>query len=464
MSEQQQSTEQAKAELRDAFDALIENLQHAREVIDDPALFGPEPTPRGMAEGYRYLAGFLHHGVERAFHEDPDFPAFRNALSVYNKSTIENPDAIYFYAPIDGSKRYRVTAKLPDHRHWRGDAPAADGPIAVNYLLFETSNGDMAGDSGNLAETMPGARTGFGTLDSTQIQISADGEIELLLGPEKPAGYTGDFICTRKPPSKKNPEGPDRYATYLSGRQIFHDWAREEPILLEITALDSEGGQPESMSPARTSAQLRRMGSIIEGQMRFWMEFYDKVLNSNNNYPADGGRYFFPVNAYNKPNAPSIATGGGMSTNISAGGTFDLGPDEALYIEAKFVHRPLFSNCYLNNLWGESADYANHQSSLNLHQMHIADDNIQRWVIAHRDPGVMNWLDTTGLERGFVTNRWVYTEFPDESEWPVISAKKIAFDDIDSHMPADMPRVTPEQRRQAIAIRQAHVKRRFRVF
>ena len=198
--------------------------------------------------------------------------------------------------------------------------------------------------------------------------------------------------------------------------------------------------------------------------MRFWMEFYDKVLNSNNRHPADGGRYFFPVNAYNKPNAPSIATGGGMSTNISAGGTFELGPDEALYIEAKFVHRPLFSNCYLNNLWGESADYANHQSSLNLQQMHIADDNIQRWVIAHRDPGVMNWLDTTGLERGFVTNRWVYSEFPDESEWPVISAKKITFDEIDSHMPEDMPRVTAEQRMQSIAIRQAHVKRRFRVF
>ena len=78
----------------------VGHLQAARDVIDSPDLFAPAATPRVLAEGYRYLAGFIHHGIERSYHEDADFPAFRNALSVYNKSTIENPDAIYFYAPI----------------------------------------------------------------------------------------------------------------------------------------------------------------------------------------------------------------------------------------------------------------------------------------------------------------------------------------------------------------------------
>lgn len=457
-------TTSAAAELRQAWDELIAKMQSARDVIDSPDKFAPAATPRVLAEGYRYLAGFLHHGIERAFHEDPHFPAFRNALSIYNKSTIENPDAIYFYAPIDGSKRYRVTATLPDYRHWRGEPRAESGLIAAQYLLFETSTAPMSGDTGNLAELTKGYRTSFGTLDSSEIKISDQGEIELLLGPEKPEGYTGDFICTRKPPNKHNPNGGDRYADYLSGRQIFLDWEREIPIELKITALDYVGDHPDASTPAHTAKQLRRMGSIIDGQMRFWMDFYDKVLNSHASYPADSGPYFFPINAYNEPNAPSNATGGGMSTNISAGGIFDLAPDEALYIEARFIDTPLFSNCYLNNLWGESADYCNHQSSLNLEQMHLGPDNIQRWVIAHKDPGILNWLDTTGIEKGFIANRWVYSEFPEQADWPKIFAKKIRFSEIDSHMPEDMPRVTPEQRKAAIAIRQAHVQRRFRVF
>ena len=99
--------EAVKADLREAWDDLIGELQSARDAIDNPALFPPTSTSRVLAEGYRYLAGFVHHGIERAFHEDPDFPAFRNALSIYNKSTIENCDAIYFYAAAQESAAKR---------------------------------------------------------------------------------------------------------------------------------------------------------------------------------------------------------------------------------------------------------------------------------------------------------------------------------------------------------------------
>ena len=53
---------------------------------------------------------------------------------------------------------------------------------------------------------------------------------------------------------------------------------------------------------------------------------------------------------------------------------------------------------------------------------------------------------------------------PPEEEWPVISGKKIRFDEISQHMPADMPVLTTEQRRDVIKVRQAHVQRRYRVF
>jgi len=45
-----------------------------------------------------------------------------------------------------------------------------------------------------------------------------------------------------------------------------------------------------------------------------------------------------PRNDFNTPNAASGATGGGMSTNIYAGGVYELGPDEALLVES---HAPV---------------------------------------------------------------------------------------------------------------------------
>ncbi len=464
MTEITDETREARDGLRAAFDDLIHELQDARDTIDDPKFFPPAPDPRVLAEGYRYLTGFVHHGIERAFHEDPDFPAFRNALSISNKSTIENSDAVYFYAPIDGQKNYRVTGRVEDFRHWRGQPRVPGEPAAPQYLIFEVATGPMSGDSGDLSELTPGYRTGFGTIDSSSLVVDDDGSFELLLGPERPPGHDGNFICTRKPPSRRNPDGGDRFADYVSGRQLFYDWENEEPIHLSIECLDTAGGHPAPLTPEKAAANLRRMGGIVRGQMRFWLEFYDVVLNCKQTHEHDGRPYFMPVNAYNQPNAASSDTGGGMSTNVYAGGIYDLEPDEALYIEATFTGEPVYTSMHLGTLWGESPDYANHQSSLNHHQMYMGADGVQRWVVAHRDPGVQNWIDTTGVPRGFLSHRWAYAELPDRADWPTITGRKIRFGEVADAFPDDQPRVTPAERSDAIRVRQRHVQKRFRVF
>ena len=464
MSEQNQ-VEQDRAELRAAWDDLIEKLQDARDIIDSPDRYAPKPTSRVLAEGYRYLAGFIHHGIERTFHGDPDFPSFRNALSIFNKSTIENADAIYFYAHIDGRNRYLIKGKAADFSHWRGAARPAQGPYAPQYLIFETANGPMSGDTGDLRELTPGYRTGFGTLDIADLQIADNGEFELLLGPQQPEGHSGNFIRTRKGPDRHDPGGEDRYATLISGRQLFYDWENEEAIHLSIINLDSVGEHPPPLTPEQCAAELRHMGSIVNGHMQFWLDFYDKILNVNGAHGGpENGRYFYPENGYCKPNAASGDTGGGMSTNIYAGGLYDLRENEALYIEATYSGNPVYVSVHLGNLWGESPDYANHQSSMNLHQMYMGEDRVQRWVVAHRDPGIQNWLDTTGLPRGHLSHRWAYSEIPDEQDWPTIRAEKIRFDQIDEYIPRDMPRLSVEERKREIAVRQAHVQRRYRVF
>ncbi|MRI33813.1 hypothetical protein EOPP23_12535 [Endozoicomonas sp. OPT23] len=457
-------SEQDKKDLREAWDYMIDQVQLARNAIDDPKYFGPTSTSRNLAEGYRYLSGYLHHGVERAFHCDPSFPAFRNGLSTFNKATIENADAIYFYAQIDGRQRYLIKGKAKDFRHWKGEERATDVKKAPQYLIFETCDGPMSGDTGKMSELVPGFRTGFGRMDGTDLEISEDGDIELLLAPEKPEGYTGNFICTKKGPRRDNPGGDDRYATFVSGRQLFYDWENEETIPLTITPLDNLGGHPDPYNPERAIKELRKMGDVVKGQMHFWLEFYDKVLNVFDNYDHES-QYFMPVNAYNQPNAASTDTGGGMSTNIYAGGLFDLEEDQALYIEAEFQGEPQYTSFHLGTPWGESPDYANSQSSLNLVQMYMTPgSNVQRWVVSHKDPGVKNWLDTTGLRQGYLSHRWAYSELPPKDSWPTISAKLIKLDEVQGHFPEDMPILTPEERAKDIAARQEHVQKRYRVF
>lgn len=61
------SVEKSRAELRDAWSDLMSALERARDAVDSPELHAPPATERGLAEGYRYLLGFVFSAVERVF-------------------------------------------------------------------------------------------------------------------------------------------------------------------------------------------------------------------------------------------------------------------------------------------------------------------------------------------------------------------------------------------------------------
>jgi hypothetical protein len=439
---------EAHVELRSAWDALIARLERAREAIEDPALYPPPPSDRNLAEGYRYLLGFLYGAIERAL-MDPAFPYFRRAIQPMDKGTIDNADAIYLCAPLDPELSYRITGKAADCRHWRGEKPAATGRKAPHYVIFEATTA-YAGDTGELAELSPTVRTNTGTLDSSKLRVESDGSFEILLGPQRPDGYEGNFIPTRR---------SEFAARYLVLRELFEDWEREDALELHMECTTSAGGHPPPLDSAAAARSLRRIGEIVDNQMRFWNEFYAVILETYEDVNGDGKR-FMPRNDMNPPNFASIATGGGQTTNLYSGGVFELGPDEALIVETHVPVPPAYSGFHLSNLWGESLDYANHTSSLSAQQCEPDRDGAVRYVVAHRDPGVPNWLDTTGLPEGFMALRWTYSRKPDAL--PTVKVTKVGFDEIRHRLPAETRSVTPDERRQQIHVRQAHVQRRYR--
>jgi hypothetical protein len=86
-----------------------------------------------------------------------------------------------------------------------------------------------------------------------------------------------------------------------------------------------------------------------------------------------------------------------------------LGPDQALVIRARWPK----CRCANVDLWTRhqmTYDYANRRVTLNRAQTVLDPDGSFRVVIAHRNPGVPNWLDTEGRPAGLVFWRFMLPE------------------------------------------------------
>jgi hypothetical protein len=90
-------------------------------------------------------------------------------------------------------------------------------------------------------------------------------------------------------------------------------------------------------------------------------------------------------------------------------GPFRLGPAEALVIEGRYP-RCAFANVVLWNKHLSAFEYRDRRVSLNRVQTVLEPDGSYRIVIAHRDPGVPNWLDTEGHGEGIVFWRFLLPE------------------------------------------------------
>jgi len=83
-----------------------------------------------------------------------------------------------------------------------------------------------------------------------------------------------------------------------------------------------------------------------------------------------------------------------------------LAPDEVLLVSATPPECDYW-NFQLANHWLESLDYRWSRIHVNKHTAVYEPDGSVRVAIAHRDPGLPNWLDTCGHAQGTMCLRWV---------------------------------------------------------
>jgi len=337
------SSGQGWAEFCDALKRAGEQIQRA----DAPA------DSFTRAEGYRYLSRLVRAGLEWYVEfNDPAFPVLYKPSHETIKIGADNPDNIYQKAVVDGRHDYVI-------RGTRG---------SVYYLSMATSKGSYA-------ENFKQIETGF--LDSNQLQVNPDGSFEIILS------------ATPKP-GNWLPMEADSQSLLI--RQTFMDRAREVAAEITIARADT-GATPEPLTAETFDRNLRTAASFIDNTARLFADWAASYRARPNELP---------------PADQKVCHAAGGDPNIFYyHGYFELAEDEALVIEVPRIPECLAWNLQTDNYWMESLDYRYHSIHVNKHTATYRPDGGVTMVLAHRDPGLPNWLDTAGHRLGTLCFRWI---------------------------------------------------------
>jgi hypothetical protein len=365
-------------------------------------------TDQDLAEGYDYLAGSIQASLHLAWAYQRDFPCFVQSTGPYTKLGLDNPDTLYLHAYVRDDAEYIVTGQ-------RGTT--AD-------LSFQVLNGDYS------PVDVPDSLTAF---DDRRLDIGPDGAFELRFGPPRPDA-----------PANYVPLGPG--SAMLVVREVYSDWASERRGTLRIQRADNVGTAPPPPDAALLAKRYTVAGKLLLSRLRTFLAFPEWFYLKE------------PVNTMTPPRQ----TPGGLATQFSSAGHFDLDPDQAMIVTvpAASKHVAPYQGIQLGSMWYISLDYINHQTSLTADQARADADGILRFVISERDPGVANWLELTGRTRGYVQIRWQrLTRELTAPDGPQVSVVPVA--DLADRLPHyEQARITPAEYRARIAARQAAVANR----
>lgn len=387
-----------------AFDELVSALGDAARSVRAHPFFAEAENRPGA---YAFVVSMLLSRLEEDVIFDADAPAFR-ILDPRIREGGDNPDQRYLIATLRGGETYRIWGS-------RGTARRVDLQIYAGDPYVPGSGGRAAS-----------------YLDHEDIDYAPDGSFEVFASS---ARTDGAWL--------ENPAD----ATRLLVRQVFSDWDREQTGEVHLDRVGHEGDPKAVLTADAMASRLRRATANLHTHVRVWPEMV------RTNYLERR-----PPNTIAPPFDPG--TVGGVPGRWMASGTWELADDEALVVTT-WPAGGDYQGVQLADLWFSSLEYANRQTSLTADQAVRDADGAYRFVVCGRDPGVANWLDTTGRHRGVLLLRFDgtgRTSFPVE-EHP--RAEVVPLAALGAHLPEGTARVTDEQRRRAIASRRRHVQRRF---
>jgi hypothetical protein len=348
---------------RVGFDALLDALRQSGELARDPERGAHDAS--GRAAGYVYATELLRTALD--LYVDGGEPRFVPLSSptpyhagrrmVYRVQGGLNPDALYDFAVLRPDRAYRVGGR-------RGNDC---------YLSFSFSGG-RDGERPDRTVT---------TLNDRQMTFESDGSFEMIVSADE---HDGNWVRME----------PDVCSVIV--RQYFVVPPEQRvPAELSIETLDSlPDARPDD--PDAVAQRLSAAAAFIR--------------SSNDTFPLPLG---LADNAFMDPIGYSGEAGAlGTTDNVYVMGRWRLDPSQALVVETTPVPGRYWSLQVWNH-WGQSTtptvepdEYprliVNHENA------ELRADGSVRIVVADRDPGEPNWLDTFGWTEGTLIFRYLYPE------------------------------------------------------
>ena len=374
-------------------------------------IVGNQASAEAMARFNLMLEEFPVRYVQVAVNSDPNYPKVMGCLHSGPHEWFgmkfpggrsgqgDGPDTNYIMIPIAWDAHYEVHGR-------RFDKTLAD----QSY----TASGDF------------GISTTTAFLAALDMKINTDGTFVITLGPE-PANGRANHIQT-------TPE-----SRFLFIRNNRSDW-RQIPDAHVVRRLDPPTGPPLTIEQIANRAA--------------WYMMYDV----SNNYMLV--RYMTTIEQNTTIGPFKAVALGGLESQRAAMGYLKLADDEAFVITLS--GNVPYHSITLFDYWFRSFDYWNHTSNLNNAQGADNPDGSTTYVVSIQDPGVHNWLDPVGYHEPVFWVRWQGRRWT-AGETPWAKSQLVKLNDIDRVLPADMKRVTPEERKQQLAEREATYKLRFAV-
>src|SRR5690625_2737172 len=179
-------------------------------------------------------------------------------------------------------------------------------------LSFQLLGGEYTDDN------VPASEAAF---DDRELDVAADGSFSWRFRPAKPA--------------------------QLVIREVYNDWAARRGTL-SISRTDTAGTAPPPLTRQLIEKRYAAAGKQLINRVKTWLAF---------------PQWFYLNLPVNTMVAPRL-TPGGLATQYSSAGHYELRPDEALVITLPVTDAP-YLGFQLGSLWYISLDYINHQTSLN---------------------------------------------------------------------------------------------------
>ena len=256
-----------------------------------------------------------------------------------------------------------------------------DNPDAIyfNAYLREGVEYVVRGRRGTSADLSFQVMGGAYTADSAATSLMAFDDRKLQLD------YDGSFEFTyvAEPGAKT-----------LIVREVFNDWDTETRGAITIERPDTLGRPRRPLTQELLRKKYEVAARSLTGSIQTWFAFPQFF------------QYKEPVNTLTVP----ARTPGGLESQFSSIGHYELAEDEALVVEVPRCDDCSYQGIQVGSDWYASTDYETHQTSLTKAQAVTDPDGVMRFVISEHPPldgmPIANWLETTGHRTGSLMLRW----------------------------------------------------------